>query len=426
MGAWSLAVIAGIMLAYIALQTWRPHALAPAIAFTAAGFLVGTEGLGWIDVLPDAGSLRVLAEATLALVLFSDAARIDLRALRDGYAVPARLLGIGLPLSIAAGTLAAMLVLPQLTAAEAAVLAIVLAATDAALGQAVVTDERLPPSIRQGLNVESGLNDGLCVPALVIVLAFADSQSGPLSGPDASRLVVESIGYGVLMGAVAGLAAALVQRRTLPTCDEEEAQWLWLLTPLAAALAFGLAAPLGGSGFIAAFVAGIVFGAVGGGPREAAQPLPAQDVGALLNALTFVVFGAAFMRPLVERATWDVALYALLSLTVVRMLPVAIATLGTRSTPATVAYLGWFGPRGLASIVFAVLVVEASVPHTSTIVDATALTVTASIVLHGVTAGPLTDRYVRRLRRRPPRTGIEAAETRVRVPVARARSRPRP
>jgi sodium/hydrogen antiporter len=160
MEEWALAVVAGIVLLYIALQTWRPWVLAPAIAFTAAGLLVGAEGLDWVEVSPDAGSLKLLAEATLVLVLFSDASRIDLRALRDGYGLPARLLGIGLPLTIGAGTLAALVVLPELAVAQAAVLAIVLAATDAALGQAVVTDERLPGSIRQGLNVESGLTMG--------------------------------------------------------------------------------------------------------------------------------------------------------------------------------------------------------------------------------------------------------------------------
>src|SRR4051794_28663247 len=239
--SWSLAAVAGIVLAFIALETWRPRMVPPAIAFTAAGLLVGTEGLGWIDVSPDAGSLRVLAEATLALVLFSDAARIDLRALRDGYALPARLLGIGLPLSIVVGTVAAVVVLPELSLAEAAVLAIVLAATDAALGQAVVTDERLPASIRQGLNVESGLNDGLCVPALLIALALADTDAQALSGSEAGRVIAESIGYGVLMGAVAGLVAALVQRRATAGGDEEQATWRFLLTLTAAALAYGLA-----------------------------------------------------------------------------------------------------------------------------------------------------------------------------------------
>jgi NhaP-type Na+/H+ or K+/H+ antiporter len=416
MGAWSLATIAGTLLAYIALETWRPGLVPPAIAFTGAGLVLGAEGVGWIDVSPDAGSLRLLAEATLAFVLFSDASRIDLRALRDGYAVPARLLAIGLPLTIAAGAGAALLVFPQLTTADAVVVAIVLAATDAALGQAVVTDERLPSAIRQGLNVESGLNDGLCVPALIIALALTDVRADALDASEAVEIVAESIGYGLLMGAVAGVAAAGVQRRVTLGQDEERAVWRWLLSPVAAAFAYGLAVPLGGSGFIAAFVAGLVYGALTRATRDRATPLAAQDLGALLNALTFLAFGAAFMKPLIERATWDVALYALLSLTVVRMVPVAIATLGTRSSPATIAYLGWFGPRGLASIVFAVIVVEADVPNASTIIDATALTVTASILLHGLTAGPLTGRYVRGLRRREPR-GIEAAETHVHVPV---------
>src|SRR5262249_39770477 len=157
-------------------------------------------------------------------------------------------------------------------------------------------------------------------------------------------VVAESIGYGVLMGTLAGLAAAVVHRRATKHRDEEQAMWRWLLTPVAAAFAFGLADPLGGSGFIAAFVAGIVYGAFGGRRHQGTSPLPAQELGALLNALTLVVFGAAFMKPLIERATWPVALYALLSLTVVRMLPVALALLGTRSSPATMAYVGWFGP----------------------------------------------------------------------------------
>ena len=135
--------------------------------------------------------------------------------------------------------------------------------------------------------------------------------------------------------------------------------------------------------------------------------------------MTFVFFGAAFIKPLIERATWQDGLYALLSLTVVRMVPVAIALLGTRSRPPTVMYLGWFGPRGLASIVFAVLVVEANVPHDATIVDAAVMTVIASIVLHGLTAGPLTDRYTRWLGRQPPAGGIEGAATKLPVPVAR-------
>ena len=206
---WSLAAISGVLLAFIALESLRPRLLPPAFAFTAAGLIVGGEVLGWLDITPEASSLRVLAEATLALVLFSDASRIDLRALRNAVALPARLLGIGLPLTIVAGTVAAVLVFPDLSLPEAAALAIVLAATDAALGQAVVTDERLPASIREGLNVESGLNDGLCVPALIIALTLADESAGAISGSEAARVIAESIGYGVLMGVVAGVVAAL-------------------------------------------------------------------------------------------------------------------------------------------------------------------------------------------------------------------------
>jgi NhaP-type Na+/H+ or K+/H+ antiporter len=417
MGDWTLAAVAGTLLAYIAVRTLRPRALAPAIAFTAAGFILGTEVLGWIDLTLRAESLKVLAEATLALVLFSDASRIDLRALRDGYGVPARLLGIGLPLTIVAGALAAFAVLPHLLVAEAVVLSVVLAATDAALGQAVVTDERLPASIRQGLNVESGLNDGLCVPVLIIALTIAQADANRLSASGAVRVVAESIGYGVLMGAVAGFLAGVVHRRSRPTSDEERREWGWLLSPVTAAFAYGLATPLGGSGFIAAFVAGGFYGALRGRGVEAGEPQPTQDLGALLNAVTFIVFGAAFMKPLIDGVTWQIALYALLSLTVVRMLPVWVAMLGTRSRSATILYLGWFGPRGLASIVFGVLVVEANTPHANTVVIATALTVTASIVLHGLSAGPLTDRYTRLLARRPRSAGVEAAPAQLHVPV---------
>ena len=180
---------------------------------------------------------------------------------------------------------------------------------------------------------------------LVIALALADTGSRALSGSEAARVIAESIGYGVLTGAVAGLAVAVVQRRAAVSFDEERVQWRWFLTPVAAAFAFGLATPLGGSGFIAAFVAGLVFGAASGRQTKTAEPLPAQDFGTLLNAVTFVFFGAAFIKPLIERATWQDGVYSLLSLTVVRMVPVAIALLGTRSRAPTVMYVGWFGPR---------------------------------------------------------------------------------
>jgi len=169
---WALASVAVALLAYAAVAgRISGTSLTAPMVFTACGLLAGTEVLSLVDLTPLSDDVQTLAEATLAVVLFSDASRINLRVLRGEAAVPARLLGIGLPLTILAGCVVGLGVFGPLTWAEALVLAIVLAPTDAALGQAVVTDPRLPMRVRQGLNVESGLNDGICVPLLFIALA---------------------------------------------------------------------------------------------------------------------------------------------------------------------------------------------------------------------------------------------------------------
>ena len=268
-----------------------------------------------------------------------------------------------------------------------------LAPTDAARGQAVVTEPRLPSRIRQGLNVESGLNDGICVPLLFIVLAVAEADSGEMTAGHAARVVVEEIGFGIVGGVVAGaiaaVAIAFASRR-----DLIEASWLQIVPVAGAGLAYGIAAPLGGSGFIAAFVAGMTFGAL---RRQSAGPevtFLMEELGELLNRVTLLVFGAVLLWPAIEVLTWQIGLYAMASLTVIRMVPVALAMLGMGARRPTVAFLGWFGPRGLASIVFAAIVVEeADLPHTTTIVLTTYATVGLSVILHGVTAAPLATRY---------------------------------
>src|SRR6478736_7929474 len=178
--------------------------------FTAVGLLVGADALGLVDPKVSGEAVKLLAEATLALVLFSDASRIDLRALRDEVSIPGRLLGIGLPMTLIAGFGAALVLFGELTWPEALLLAVILAPTDAALGQAVVTLPRLPSRVRQGLNVESGLNDGICVPLFFIVLAIAQADAGDVSDVAAFRLVVEEIGWGVVGGLIAGTLAAAV------------------------------------------------------------------------------------------------------------------------------------------------------------------------------------------------------------------------
>jgi NhaP-type Na+/H+ or K+/H+ antiporter len=417
---WTLATLAALLLAYAAVSRRLAHSVLTApIVFVTAGLAVGVERLGWIDLGQGTSSVRLLAEATLTLVLFADASRIDLAALRREFTVPGRLLGIGLPLTIVAGTALALAVLPGLTFVEACLVAIVLAPTDAALGQAVVVDPRLPSRIRQGLNVESGLNDGICVPLLLVALAVTEAEEHTVGVHTAVTLVVEELGYGIVAGALAGIVGAALVRTTVPRRLVTD-HWLQVVPVATAGLAYGIALPLGGSGFIAAFVAGLVFGAVrrtvGG---EVAYLL--DETANLFAAVTFVVFGAALLGPELGNVTWAIGAYAVLSLTVARMLPVAAAMLGSDARPPTVAYLGWFGPRGLASIVFAVTVLEgSSLDHIGVILTTAYATVGLSVFAHGLTARPLTNRYAAwyARARRATMESVPAAAQRWRVPTA--------
>ena len=421
---WELAIIAAslLLVAGVSRRLTRTS-FTPQMAFCLIGVLVGPLVLDEVTSEPTGAAVRTLAETTLAIVLFADASRIKLRVLRREYAVPLRLLGIGLPLTIVLGAVLAVVLFTSLSAGEAVVLAILLAPTDAALGQAVVTEPRLPSRIRQGLNIESGLNDGICVPLLLIALAIADVEDTATSAHHAVAIVAEEIGYGLLGGAAAGIAAsavvALGVRRDLIT-----GTWLQVIPVAGAALAYGIAVALGGSGFIAAFVAGGIFGTLVTAEAEEASRLN-EELGGLLGGVTFLVFGAVLLGPALEHVTWRIALYAVLSLTVARMLPVAIAMVGSRAKWQTVGFLGWFGPRGLASIVFAVITVQsAHLTGSQTILRATYLTVGLSVVAHGVSAEPLAKAYARWYETHPPhrRPAMES------VPVSHHRPRwmPRP
>ncbi len=390
---WDLAIIAAAVLGVSGVSSRLTNtSFTPAMAFVLIGLIVGPLVINGVTGATTGGAVRRLAEATLAVVLFADASRIKLRVLRREYAVPLRLLAIGLPLTIIAGAVLAVAMFTHLSTAEAVVLAVLLAPTDAALGQTVVTAPRLPSRIRQGLNVESGLNDGICVPLLLIVLAVADVEEKVGTTHSAVRIVAEEIGYGILGGLAGGLIAAAVvtfgHRRQLIT-----GTWLQVIPIAGAGLAYGLAAPLGGSGFISAFLAGAIFGALVTPEPERALHLN-EELGELLGGVTFLIFGALLLGPALKHVTWQIALYAVASLTVVRMLPVAIAMIRSGARWQTVSFLGWFGPRGLASIVFAVIVVqEAHLPGTETILLTTYVTIGVSVVAHGLTAPPLARRY---------------------------------
>jgi sodium/hydrogen antiporter len=425
----ALVIVALTLLGVAAISRWLSGTpVTAAMVFVTVGLLVGPEVLGGIDLESSSETVRVLAEATLALVLFCDASRIELGLLRGQGRVPLRLLGIGLPLTIALGAVGAAVIFDQLTVAEAVILAIVLAPTDAALGQAVVTEPRVPGRIRQGLNIESGLNDGICVPLLFAAVALADVKSEISAGRGAATLLFEEIGYGILGGVVGGLAVAAIViyaggRKWIA------GPWLQVIPAAGAALAYGTASELGGSGFIAAFVAGTTFRLALGRDPEAINEL-SEQVGNVLDGITFVLFGAILLGPALGDLSWKLALYAVLSLTVVRMLPVAIAMLGSRARPPTLAFLGWFGPRGLASIVFAVILIEESnLPHEHLIVLAIYLTVGLSVFAHGVSAAPLARRYARWYEQHPrgeapPMESVPTDVTRARGPAGQATEAP--
>jgi NhaP-type Na+/H+ or K+/H+ antiporter len=366
------------------------------MVFTTIGLIVGTGGLGWFDLDIEAESVSIVVEATLVLVLFTDAIRIDLRALRDQATFPARLLAIGLPLTIVFGTIVAVLLFDELTWPEAALVAAVLAPTDAALGHAVVSNQRLPVRIRQGLNVESGLNDGIMVPVVTVLLAIAAAETQS-SGYDVwGEFIIRQVGFGLLSGVVIGLAGGWILHRRA-VANHVEGIYRQLATLAVAAAAFATAELLEGNGFIAAFVAGLAFGHIAREQRESIANFT-QDESELLASTSFLIFGAAVAGPLIDQLDWQVALYAVASLTIIRMVPALIGMTGSGTLLETRLFAGWFGPRGLASILFALFVLEhLDNPNTPTIFLVATWTVLASIYAHGLTASPWAGHLAARL-----------------------------
>ena len=421
MHEWWLAGIALLLIGYAAVSgRLQSTVVTQAMVFVALGLLVGNRVLHLVEADTANQYVRHLAEATLALVLFTDAVRVNRHRLRREALVPARLLGVGLPLTIVAGTLAGLALFPQLDLWTAAALATILAPTDAALGLPVVSNRRLPSRIRQGLNVESGLNDGVCVPLLIIFLTLAQAEEG-IGHIEPLKVVLEEIGFGTVGGIAAGALGAWILR-TFAARGYMEGTWQQINAVATPLLAYTVAAGLGGSGFIAAFVAGIVFGAVAGERAEHSTFL-AEQSGELLNAVTFLLFGAVLLGPAFADLDWRVALYAVGSLTLVRMLPVALAMLGTGMRRVTVGFLGWFGPRGLASIVFVLILVEQTeLPERSLMLTVVTWTVALSVYAHGLSAWPGANRYAdwyaahRRDHGSMPES-VPATEQRVRVPA---------
>jgi len=394
----NLAVLGGVLFCFaLFARKVEGTVITAPMVFVTAGLVAGWTGL--LDfgsaTHAEGGSegahevVLVAAELALVLLLFTDAARIDVRTLR-GNPLPLRLLCIGLPLTILLGTVVAVALLADLELWECAIVAAVLAPTDAALGQAVVTNPALPLRVRQGLNVESGLNDGGSVPFLTLFIGLAAAEEG--LGGGWLRFAVEQIGYGTLIGAAAGVAGGVALRRasargwTVPLFEK-------LALAALAVILFVAADEVGGNGFIAAFVGGGAAGAAAGPVAVRALDLAEED-GELLNLAIFFMFGI-FASHALGDASWQIVAYGVLSLTLIRMLPVAVSVVGLGLRPATIGFLGWFGPRGLASIILGLVVVEDApeLQGIEQIFVAMTVTVLLSVFAHGITAAPLSRRY---------------------------------
>lgn len=357
-----------------------------------AGLALGDGGLRVVALDPGHAAIHLVAEATLVLVLFADAARINLARVRRDHDLPVRMLLIGLPLAIVLGTLVAMGLFPEFSLWEAALLAALLAPTDAALGQAVLTARIVPERIRQAINIESGLNDGIALPAVLMFAALAANTHGSEDAGNWLGFILRQVTLGPLVGAAVGIVGA----RLLDKAEDRQAmgrkgQGIGILS--LAALSYALADLSGGNGFIAAFVAGAAFGNT---LRHECRYLFEfmESEGQLLMLATFLVFGAALLPEGFGDIDLRTFAYALLCLTAIRMSAVALSLIGTGLRWPTWLFLGWFGPRGLASILFVLLILEtSSLPHQGEILAATVTTVALSVLLHGLSAAPLARRY---------------------------------
>ena len=366
------------------------------ILFVTAGFLLGPGGLGVLHLNIKADGLRVLAEFTLAMVLFSDAANADLARIRSHAGLPKRLLLIGLPLTILLGFIVAWLMFPGLGMVELGLIAATLAPTDAALGKPVVTNRAVPVDTREALNIESGLNDGICVPIVVLLVGLAiGTEIEGTTVTHALRVVTEELGIGLAAGLVLSSSASVLLRRANSIGWIGE-NWTGVTVVALAIACFTAAQALGGSGFVACFVGGLAFKAPQGEKHRLLRG--AEGSGEALALLTWVIFGAAVVWQMSDRITGATILYAALSLTLIRMLPVCMGLAGTSLSASDRLFIGWFGPRGLASIVFGIILLDAQLPNAGTVLATIVCTVLLSVIAHGVTANPLVRAFAPRWR----------------------------
>lgn len=391
----ALVTVAVVFIAYslVAVRLDRWSVTAPMV-FVATGAAIGLLAPDWVGFLGEPEPVKLIAELTLALLLFADASTLRWRELREDGGLPARLLLIGFPLTVLAGFGVGLAMVPDAPWAAAALIAAILAPTDAALGLGVFTNRSVPGRIRRAINVESGLNDGLATPLVTLFLAFLITQEGAEPTNWVANSVKElgiAVVMAIIVGSVCGRLIALAQAKSWTTGAPE--RFAILAT---AFLSYSAAVAAGGNGFVAAFTAGLVFSVASKGKvRESVEFT--EDLGLFSSFLVWAIFGALLLAPVLEAGVrWTPIVYAILSLTAIRMIPVWLSMIGTGLRISSVVFMGWFGPRGLASVVFTLIAVE-TLAHeglvSGPLVEIATWTVFLSVILHGVTARPLSRIY---------------------------------
>jgi NhaP-type Na+/H+ or K+/H+ antiporter len=357
------------------------------------GIIIGGLGFNIVKLEVENSLVELIAELTLLVVLATDASRINIRDVLRDHDLPLRLLGVGLPLMMIAGTISAVLIFSELSFWEAAILGIILYPTDASLGQSVVNNPKVPVRIRQALNIESGLNDGIALPFLLLAVSMATSEAIYKNPFEFIFSVLVQILLGIAAGVVVGyLGAKFIQWG-------QKSGWMSKIFQKISSLVlilvvYGLAEVIGGNGFIAAFILGLVSSNVSS-PEETEDLYEHAEIQvAMLMLLTFMIFGAVMLPPAIESISPSIVLYAIISLSLVRIVPVAISFIKAKVQPKTSLFVGWFGPRGIASILYIFIVLESeSLPSLELIYAVVMVTVLFSIFAHGITAAPAAKRY---------------------------------
>ena len=391
----AVAIIAILILAFgLVSQKAEKTPLTAPMFFVAIGIVLSPLGLNLLNLEINAEITRTIAEITLIIILFVDASFIKLKHMRARLqGIPFRLLGIGLPLTMLSGVIVGMVLFPQWNLWLVALLALILSPTDAALGQAVVKSESVPIKVRESISIESGLNDGIALPPILVCIAVLSSVTGTISQDDHwLAYTAKQLTFGPLVGCLVGIIGGkLVEQAARRQWMEPVFQRLAAIS--LALLAFSGAELLHGNGFIAAFCAGLFLSVKNEQVRERIQEF-GETEGQLLTLFVFFILGLFAIPNYMQYWTAEIWVYALLSLTVIRMAPVFICLIGSDTNFYSKCFIAWFGPRGIASILYMLLVIsELGGEQYAQMLSVIVLTVTLSVFAHGVTAVGMSNRF---------------------------------